>query len=74
MLSSLMRRALTAALIGAAGAAGTMLARRMIEKRSRRLGRGTYNERLALSRWENEGGQPAQPRSGNHTGHGTAPL
>lgn len=71
MISSLLRRALTAALIGAAGAAGTMVAKRMLENK-RGGKRGTYNERLALNRWENEGGQPAQPKSNQE--RGAAPL
>lgn len=70
MISALLRRAITAALIGAAGAAGTMVAKRMLE--SRRTKRLPDSERLALNRWENEGGQPAQPKS-NH-GHGAAPI
>ena len=74
MLSYLARRALTAALVAAAGAAGTMAARRYFERRSQRPVH--RDERTALNRWENEGGAPvvAPTATALERGGGASPL
>ena len=56
MVSLLLRRALTAAAVAAAGAAGSYLVRRFVERRTR--GRARRDDRLDVSRWEGEGGSP----------------
>ena len=56
MVSLLLRRALTAAALAAAGAAGSYLVRRFVERRT--LGRARREERVDVSRWEGEGGSP----------------
>jgi hypothetical protein len=53
MLTLLVRRALTAAVFAAAGAAGSYLVRRIVERQ-----RARRDERLDVSRWEGEGGSP----------------
>jgi hypothetical protein len=55
MLSTLARRALTAAVVAAAGAAGTYAFRRFADRRTRR---SLKDERVDVSRWEGEGGSP----------------
>ena len=56
MVSLLLRRALTAAALAAAGAAGSYLVRRVVERRTR--GRARGDDRIDVSRWEGEGGSP----------------
>jgi hypothetical protein len=53
MISSIARKALTAAIVAAAGAAGSYAFRHFTE---RRKGRTRRDERLDVSRWEGEGG------------------
>lgn len=55
IMNSLARKALTAAIVAAAGAAGSFAFRHYMERRS---GRARRDERLDVSRWEGEGGSP----------------
>jgi hypothetical protein len=56
MVSLLLRRALAAAALAAAGAAGSYLVRRFVERRTH--GRARRQEHVDVSRWEGEGGSP----------------
>ena len=55
MLSTIARRALTAAIVAAAGAAGSYAFRHYAERHSRRTRK---QEKIDVSRWEGEGGSP----------------
>lgn len=55
VLSILARRALTAAIVAAAGAAGSYAFRQIVEKRSHRKRK---EDRIEHLRWEGEGGSP----------------
>lgn len=55
MLSLIARRALTAAVVAAAGAAGSFAYRHYLQTRNRRTRR---DDRVDESRWEGEGGSP----------------
>lgn len=54
MLSPLARRALTGALVAAAGAAGSYVVKHYLD----RARRDRREEKLDVSRWEGEGGSP----------------
>jgi len=56
-MNSILRRALGAAAITAAAAAGTYFARKLVDRQRTRRGRRA-EERLDVSRWEGEGGAP----------------
>jgi hypothetical protein len=56
VLSLIARRALTAAIIAAAGAAGSYAFRHYIDRRMSR--RSRKQDRIDQSRWEDEGGSP----------------
>ncbi len=55
VLSLLARRALTAAVVAAAGAAGSYALRHYMTRRSRR---SRIQDKIDVSRWEDEGGSP----------------
>lgn len=55
LLSPIARRALTAALVAAAGAAGSYALRHYLNRRSRR---SRNEDQIDVSRWEGEGGSP----------------
>ena len=55
LLSAIARRALTAAIVAAAGAAGSYAFRHYVEKKSHR---SRKEEKIDVSRWEGEGGSP----------------
>ena len=55
VLSLLARRALTAAIVAAAGAAGSYAFRHYVDKRARRTRK---QDKIDVSRWEGEGGSP----------------
>ena len=57
MLSFIARRALTAAVVAAAGAAGAYVFRSVTERR-RHGNVARTDERTDVSRWEGEGGSP----------------
>ena len=57
LLSTLARRALTAALVAAAGAAGSYAFRHFVDKKSTKH-RSRREEKSDVSRWEGEGGSP----------------
>ena len=56
MMSYIVRRALTAAAVAAAGAAGSYLVRRMSQRYAQ--GRTHREDKIDMSRWEGEGGSP----------------
>lgn len=56
LLSVIARRALTAAIVAAAGAAGSYAFRHYIDKKTSR--RSRKEEKIDVSRWEGEGGSP----------------
>ena len=56
IVSTIARKALTAAIVAAAGAAGSYLFRQYVERRHH--GRRGHDDRLDVSRWEGEGGSP----------------
>lgn len=58
IVSLMMRRALTAAALAAAGAAGSYLMRRVIQRQ--RWSQRTRDEWLDETRWEGEGGRPPE--------------
>ena len=60
MLSTIARKALTAAIVAAAGAAGSYVFRQMMEKRGhgRNGSRARQQDKVDVSRWEGEGGSP----------------
>jgi hypothetical protein len=67
LMSSLARKALTAAIVAAAGAAGSYAFRHYLERRNGR--RARRDEHLDVSRWEGEGGSPPdQPAAVPHQG------
>ena len=55
VLSMLARRAIAAAIVAAAGAAGSYAFRHFVEKRSHRKRK---EDKFDYSRWEGEGGSP----------------
>ncbi len=54
-LSPFVRRALTAAVVAAAGAAGSYAFRHYMDRRTRR---SRKEDKIDVSRWEGEGGSP----------------
>ena len=62
MLNLMLRRALRAAVLTAAAAAGTYVARQLIE-RQRTQRRARRQDRADVSRWEDEGGSPADQKA-----------
>jgi hypothetical protein len=54
-LSPFVRRALTAAVVAAAGAAGSYAFRHYMDRRTHR---SRKDDRIDVSRWEGEGGSP----------------
>lgn len=58
LLSLIARRALTAALVAAAGAAGSYAIRHYLGRPAGRTHREGRQEKVDVSRWEGEGGSP----------------
>lgn len=58
LLSLIARRALTAAVVAAAGAAGSYAFRHYIDKRNGTSRRARKEDKIDVSRWEGEGGSP----------------
>lgn len=58
LLSVIARRALTAALVAAAGAAGSYAFRHYMGKRNTTSRRARKEDKVDMSRWEGEGGSP----------------